>query len=141
MISNDITLIIAEDDDAQYLLTERYLRRSGINNEIIRFNDGEKLQNFIDSSILRERVQNNLLKCILILDINMPKKNGIEVLSFMKQNDLLEQIPTIMFTSDYDPKTNIECFNLGSRDFIAKPPGPDLIKSITDIAMDFASIV
>jgi CheY-like chemotaxis protein len=141
MLDDDITLIIAEDDDALYVLTERYLRKSGINNRIIRFEDGEILQAFIDSTIFREKLQDDLLKCILILDIHMPRKNGIEVLSYLKHEDLLGRIPAIMFSSCSDPKTKTECFNIGSRDFIEKPPGPDLIKSIKDIALSFACAV
>ena len=48
---------------------------------------------------------------ILILDINMPKKNGIEVLSYMKHNNLLDQILTIMLSSCSDLKTRKECFD------------------------------
>lgn len=138
MIDHDITLIIAEDDDAQYILTERYLRQSGLNNKIIRFNNGGKLQAFLGSSKI---IQNDLKRFILILDIEMPIKNGIEVLSYMKQNNLLDQIPTIMFSTYSDIETNIKCFNLGSRDFVSKPPGLDLIESITDVAKNFAYAV
>jgi DNA-binding response OmpR family regulator len=141
MPNDDITLMIAEDDDTIYVLTERYLRKSGINNRIIRFEDGEKLQAFIDCSNFREKLQDDLLKYILILDVRMPRKNGIEVLSYMKHNNLLDQIPAIMFSACPDPETKTECFNIGSRDFLEKPPGPDLIKSIKDIAMSFACAV
>lgn len=140
MLSDDITLMIAEDNDAQYILTERYLRKSGIKNQIVRFEDGEVLQSFIDNPTFKTIIQDNIMRFILILDIQMPKKNGIEVLSYMKHNNLLDQIPTLMFSSSSDPETKTECFDLGCRGFVEKPPGLDLIKSITDIAMDFASV-
>lgn len=138
MISNDITLIIAEDDDIQYILIESYLKKSGIKNQIVRFHDGQKLQNFIGSTFSKERIQNNSLRCILIMDNHMPEKNGIEVLSYMKDNNLLDQIPTIMFSSCCKLETKTKCLNLGSKAFIKKPPSPDLIKSITDVAINFA---
>ncbi|HEG44263.1 MAG TPA: response regulator [Phycisphaerales bacterium] len=141
MISNDMIIMIAEDDDAHYILTERYLRRSGINNEIIRFNDGEQLQKFLGTSILRYYLQRKIRNLILILDINMPKRTGIEVLSYMKQNNILDQIPTIMFSTCSDPETKSECLTLGSSNFVTKPPTPKLIESIIGIAMNFAHAV
>jgi len=67
----------------------------------------------------------------------MPKKDGIEVLSFMAKENLLQQIPTIMFSAISDDTTRNECFNLGCKDFIMKSLHPNLIKSITEIAKGF----
>jgi CheY-like chemotaxis protein len=88
MISNDITLLIAEDLDTVFLMIEKVLKSYGINNKIIRFEDGEKLQNYLQCWFITDHIKNNLLRHILVLDIQMPKMDGIEVLSFMKQENL-----------------------------------------------------
>jgi CheY-like chemotaxis protein len=138
MINNDITLLVAEDDDVQFTLTERILKRSGINNKVVRFKNGEYLENFLRNSFLGNQIQKKNQEYILILDIHMPQKTGIEVLSFMKQVNLLKQIPTIMFSSSSDYQDKQDCMEMGCCDFVAKPAGPDLIKSITTINKAYA---
>jgi CheY-like chemotaxis protein len=139
MISNDITLLIAEDLDTVFIMIERVLKSYGINNKIIRFENGEKLQNYLQCWFITDHIKNNLLRHILVLDIQMPKMDGIEVLSFMKQENLLQQIPTIMHSATSDDQTRNECFSLGCRDFVVKSSGLKLIESIKEIAVDFDS--
>jgi response regulator RpfG family c-di-GMP phosphodiesterase len=137
VIDKDIVILVAEDDYGHYTLTKKLIRNANIKNEIVHFYDDNEFLKFLNNSLFR--IESETLKCILILDVNMPRAEGIEVLSYMKQNNLLDRIPTIMMSCINDKEINNECSKLGSKGFIEKPAGPNLIKSITEIAKVFSS--
>lgn len=141
MSLHDITFIVAEDDEGHYKLTERSLRRAGFNNKIIHFSNGDDLARFFESCIFKSSVYRDLSNYFLLLDINMPKKNGIEVLSLMKDKGLLERIPTIVLSSCCDSSTIAECLGFGCNSYIEKPPGNDLVGKIKDITESMLQVV
>jgi CheY-like chemotaxis protein len=119
-MENKITIIIAEDDDGHALLIKRNLIRSGISNPILHFRDGEEVVNFFFNDpppYLEEPGMNY----IILLDIKMPKIDGIEVLEKLKQNEELKKIPVIMITTTDNPKEIETCHKLGCNSYIVKP--------------------
>ena len=102
-MKHEVVIIMAEDDEGHAALMERNLRRSGLTNEIIKFKDGEETLNFF----LREgegphRVSG--VRYILLLDIRMPKVDGVTVLRRLKQDPELIKIPVIILTTTDDPR-------------------------------------
>jgi DNA-binding NarL/FixJ family response regulator len=106
-------IIIAEDNDGHATLIEKNLRRSGIRNKIIPFRDGEELFNFLEKKIPGSYV--------LLLDINMPKVGGLEVLERLKDDEELKNIPICMLTTTDDDEAVKYCHDKGCNAYVTKP--------------------
>jgi CheY-like chemotaxis protein len=113
-----LIILIAEDDDGHAELINNGLIESGVKNEIIRFSNGEELWSFFSSKDSKTIQENNYL---LLLDINMPKMDGIEVLRLMKSDNDLKEIPIMMLTTTDDPREVEACYKLGCNIYITKP--------------------
>jgi CheY-like chemotaxis protein len=99
---------------------EKNLKRAGIANRIIHFEDGDETLEFLfgdDNGPHREPDSSYLL----LLDIRMPKVDGIEVLKRIKENEATRKIPTIMITTTDDPLEIEKCYDLGCNSYIVKP--------------------
>jgi len=115
----DLIILIAEDDDGHAELIQDGLKDSGVCNKMIRFSNGEDAWNFL-SGTGEEVIDNN--NCyLLLLDINMPKTDGVEVLRRMKNDERLKAIPVIMLTTTDDPREVENCYKLGCNIYITKP--------------------
>lgn len=112
----ELVILIAEDDNGHAELIREGLEESGICNTILRFENGEQVWQFFSEN--KSGANKNYL---LLLDINMPKMNGLEVLSRMKNDDLFKEIPIVMLTTTDDPKEVEECYKIGCNFYITKP--------------------
>lgn len=128
-LRKDITILIAEDERGHYILTKNCLRQAGLPNETLWLEDGQATLDFLGG--LEENTPTP--KHLLLLDIRMPKVDGVEVLKKMKSNPRYEQIPIIMLTTSEDQSLARECYDLGCEAHIVKPPGPALLKAIDRI--------
>ncbi len=113
-----VKILIAEDDDGHAELIKDALVESGITNPIIRFRDGEEVWNFLAARATEDRGDQAYL---LLLDINMPKMDGVEVLRRVKENPVLHTIPVIMLTTTDDPREVEQCYEIGCNIYITKP--------------------
>ena len=113
-------ILIAEDDAGHFTLIEKSLQQAGICNEILRLADGREALDFlfIKGDGLKRQPDKEYL---LLLDVRMPKIDGIEVLEKIKQDEELKKLPVIMLTVADDPRTIERCHNLGCSVYIVKP--------------------
>jgi len=111
----EVVIIIAEDDDGHAELIKEGLQNSGVNNNIIRFANGEEVWTFLSGDNTPE------VNYLLLLDINMPKMDGIEVLKRVKGDARLKDIPIMMLTTTDDPREVENCYELGCNVYITKP--------------------
>lgn len=112
-----ITIMIAEDDDGHAELIKDNLREAGITNEIIRFHDGQEALDYLlsgDACPSRN-------SCLLLLDIRMPRVDGVEVLRRLKADPATRNLPIIMLTTTDDPREIKQCYELGCNCYITKP--------------------
>jgi CheY-like chemotaxis protein len=116
---HDTVIILAEDDEGHAGLIIRNLRRTGIDNEILHFKNGEETLNFLlrhnGGSHRKEGVS-----YVLLLDLRMPKVDGIEVMRQIKQDSQLKNIPVIVITTTDDPGEIELCYALGCSSYIVK---------------------
>ncbi|MBT3606097.1 MAG: response regulator [Candidatus Latescibacteria bacterium] len=116
----DVDILVAEDDSGHAILVKRNLKRAGLANDILHFQDGQAILDFL----FRRgegpmRVYNR--GYVLLLDIKMPKVDGVEVLRQLKQDDELKKLPVIMVTTTNNPKEIDECYRLWCSHYITKP--------------------
>jgi len=113
-------VLIAEDDEGHAILIQQTLRDAGLNNRVLHFTDGQAILDFLfcrGPGPHREPKQSY----VLLLDIRMPKVNGVEVLRQMKANADLRNLPVIMLTTTDDPSEVKRCHELGCSVYIQKP--------------------
>ncbi len=123
-MNGTVVILVAEDDDGHAVLIEKNLRRAGIDNEIIRFADGQQLIDFLFfQGPGPHRKRGN--PYVLLLDIRMPTVDGIEVLRRLKADEELRKLPVIMLTTTDDPRDVDRCHQLGCGVYIAKPVESD----------------
>ncbi|MFN3557302.1 MAG: response regulator [Bacteroidales bacterium] len=119
-MKKNISIIIAEDDEGHALLIKRNLARSGVLNPILHFRDGEEVLDFFTNENSDFRKQPDM-GYVLLLDIKMPRIDGIEVLEKMKNDPELQNIPIIMITTTDTPREIEMCHSLGCNSYIVKP--------------------
>src|SRR5258708_3271233 len=120
MVTKELIILMAEDDDGHAFLVRQNLQDSGIANEIIHVRDGQKALDFVRANgAYRDRVRSGPL--LLLLDINMPRVAGVEVLRQLKNGPAHAQVPVIMLTTTDDPREVRRCYDLGCSSYVTKP--------------------
>jgi CheY-like chemotaxis protein len=110
------TILIVEDDEGHAILIRENLQVAGVSNSIEHFRDGQSVLDFFAGG--RPRPAETY---IMLLDIRMPKVDGIEVLRRMKADPQLRTIPVIMLTTTDDIREVQRCHQLGCNGYIQKP--------------------
>jgi CheY-like chemotaxis protein len=115
-----VVILLAEDDEGHALLIKRNLQRAGIRNEIVHLTNGQDALDYVHRHprFLSSPTENPLL---IILDINLPRLNGIEVLTEIKVDPRTRKTPVIMLTTTDDPREVNRCYELGCSVYITKP--------------------
>lgn len=116
----ELDILIAEDDEGHADLIVEGLVDSGVKNNLITFNNGEQVWNFLSNPNSRNGRDKNK-NYLLLLDINMPVMDGIEVLTRIKSDAELKDIPIIMLTTTDDPREVEACYKIGCNIYITKP--------------------
>lgn len=119
--SNEVEILLAEDNLSDAELIIRALRKVNLANHLIHVKDGEEALEFIFATgAFAGREKKNMPKVIL-LDIKMPKVDGIEVLRQIKTNEETKRIPVVIMTSSKEEQDIIRSYELGVNSFVVKP--------------------
>jgi two-component system response regulator len=122
MNSHSVDVLLVEDsvDDAELTIWE--LKRHHMSNNLVHVQDGEEALEFLFATgkYVNARDTHSLPKMIL-LDIQMPKVNGMEVLKNIKADDRTRAIPVIILTSSNQHPDIRTCYDLGANSYIVKP--------------------
>lgn len=114
-----IVILMADDDDDDYLLTKKALKESKLLNTLIRVADGEELLDYLNA---RGKYEKDAVRPgVILLDLNMPRKDGREALREIKSDPKLQNIPIVIFTTSKAEEDVYRSYQLGSNSFITKP--------------------
>ena len=105
--------MLIEDDMIEVMKLNRTISKLKLKHDIIEANNGEDALNLLS--------EKDHLPDIILLDLNMPKINGIEFLNILKSDDNLKYIPTIILTTSNNHKDLLECFKIGVSGYVLKP--------------------
>lgn len=120
MSAEPLVIVLAEDDEGHASLVQRNLKRAGIANEIVHVQDGRQALDYVRrEGDFSTRPPAGFL--LLVLDINMPRVDGVEVLRRIKADERTSKIPVIMLTTTDDPREVERCYELGCSVYITKP--------------------
>ena len=111
------TILLIEDDLVYTRLIEKHFQRAGIANEIINISSGAKAL-----AHLFERGEEAKAEPILVLlDLNLPDMNGVDILTRIKADPALKQAPVVVLTTSNDSEETRQCYDLGCNMFLTKP--------------------
>ena len=116
----EVTILIADDDAGHARLIEKNLGRGGLHNATRRFEDGQQVLDFFFGKP-GPATHRPDAAYLLLLDIRMPKVDGVEVLRRLKSDRELRKIPVLMLTTTDDPREVDRCHSLGCNSYIVKP--------------------
>lgn len=123
MSKNDgVVILMADDDDDDYLLTQKALKESKLLNKLYRVKDGEELIDYLKRrGEYAEGGQEYQRPGVILLDLNMPRKDGREALREIKSDSELADIPVVVFTTSKAEEDIYRSYKLGVNSFITKP--------------------
>ena len=136
MDTNSIDILIVEDNKNDLELTIRALKKNKIANHIHAIPDGaEALDYFFATGKYTDRNMNRIPKMV-ILDLKLPKVNGLEILRRVKSDDRTKTIPIVILTSSKEESDIVEGYKLGANSFIVKPVDFDkFMAAVRDLGM------
>lgn len=115
-----IVILMADDDDDDFMLTEKALKESKLLNTLIRVRDGEELLDYLKGR--GDYADKNTVRPgVILLDLNMPRKDGREALREIKSDESLRGIPVVVFTTSKAEEDIYRSYQLGVNSFITKP--------------------
>ena len=116
-----IDILLVEDDENDILITKRAFTKHNLSNRLYVVRDGEEALDFIYHRGEFTSEDSAPRPGLILLDINMPKMNGIEVLRNLKSDPAYKTIPVVMLTTSKRDQDKIESYNLGVNSYIIKP--------------------
>lgn len=116
-----ITILMADDDDDDFLLTQKALKESKLLNTLCRVHDGEELMEYLRQEGQFKEASTCVRPGVILLDLNMPKKDGREALEEIKSDPKLRDIPVVVFTTSKAEEDIYKSYQLGVNSFITKP--------------------
>ncbi len=107
-------ILLVEDDRIDVMTIKRALKEINVANRLDVSGNGEEALVFL-------RDPENEKPCIILLDLRMPRMNGIEFLGVVKQNETLKRIPVVVVTTSREERDRVDSFDLGVAGYMVKP--------------------
>jgi CheY-like chemotaxis protein len=111
---NSKPILLVEDDRVDAMTVKRALKDLNVTNLLVHTLNGEEALEYLKS-------KENKKPCIILLDLNMPKMNGVEFLKVVKADDVLKKIPVVVLTTSRDTEDKFETFESSAAGYIVKP--------------------
>jgi CheY-like chemotaxis protein len=119
--SKPIEILMADDDPEDRMLVLDAWEESRVANSLSFVEDGEELMDYLNHRGNYESLKGNSLPDLILLDLNMPKKDGREALKEIKADPNLRRIPVIILTTSKEEADILKTYDLGANSFIKKP--------------------
>ena len=115
---SEITLVMIDDNPDEIFLTRRQVRREGIVNSFV---SEKKPERIFDTLAELRKAGVDKSKILILLDIRMPRENGLETLQKIRANRDYKDVPVIMLSASNDESDMFEAFDLGANGYVVKP--------------------
>lgn len=130
-MNKQATILIADDDADDRFLLQSVFDECGMTNPTVYVKDGLELIEYIRHS------NNGYLVGLILLDLNMPRMDGREVLKILKSEPHLRKIPVVVLTTSKAEKDINDCYDLGANCYIAKPSSFDVFNDTITTLIKF----
>ncbi len=134
------TILLAEDNPKDVELTLEALSEFNLANRVIAVKDGVEVMEYLQyKGKYQNRVQEN--PAVILLDIKMPRMDGIEVLNAIRSDPALKRLPVVMLTSSKEEPDLKRCYELGANAYVVKPVDfTDFIDAVKQVGVFWAVI-
>jgi two-component system response regulator len=134
MGNNEIDILLVEDNPYEAMLTIASLQEKNLANRLHHVDDGAEALDFLFARGRYEDRENESYPKLILLDLNLPKIGGLDVLREIKSNDLTKSIPVIILSSSKQDADVITGYMLGVNSYVVKPVDFDIFsKAISDL--------
>lgn len=120
-MEHEIELLLVEDNRSDAEMTIRALRKNNIANNLVHVKDGAEALDFLFATGDYKGRDVNKKPRLILLDLKMPKVNGIQVLEKIKSDDHTKKIPVVVLTSSKEDPDIQKCYDLGVNSYVVKP--------------------
>ncbi len=114
-------ILLAEDNPDDVLLTQRAFKKSNILNELVVVKDGEEALNYLFAEGKYKNRDKNIMPELILLDLKMPKLDGLQVLERIRKDPRTKQLPIVILTTSKEESDVVKSYCLGANSFISKP--------------------
>lgn len=129
-----LPVLYAEDDDNDVFLMERAFEKASVQNPLKTVRDGAAAIRYLSATGEFTDRQQFPLPCLLLLDLNLPRRSGLEVLKWTREQPALRTLPAIMLTSSSQDRDIGSAYSLGANGYLVKPPSPErLLELVTSL--------
>lgn len=124
-----LNILFIEDDFIESMKFKRVLKTLELNHRIIEAGNGEEALSIL--------IGKEIIPDIILLDLNMPKLNGLEFLRILKNDEKLRYLPTVIFTTSNNHRDILECYRIGIAGYILKPLKYEDYQVIVEKTLDY----
>ena len=129
-------LLLVEDDTSQALLVERVLRKARLANPLHVFDNGEDAISYLAGHGQYGDRERYPLPVVTLLDLHVPGKSGLEVLTWLREQPSLKQVPVVVLSGSSESDDIDRAFELGARSYLVKPVAFDaLVDAVTSLGL------
>ena len=133
---NMVEILLVEDNPSDAKLAIKALQRNNLANRVYLVKDGEEALDFLFARGKYESRKGALNLKVVMLDLKLPKIDGLEVLRVIKNDPLTRMIPVVMLTSSKEEKDIVESYKLGVNSYIVKPVDfEQFVKSVAELGL------
>jgi CheY-like chemotaxis protein len=117
----DKVILLVEDNPRDEALTMRALKKSNIVNDVVVARDGVEALDYLFGTGTHKGRDLTVMPQVVLLDLKLPKLNGLEVLRRMRANDITTRLPVVVFTSSSEEEDMLSSYSLGANSYVRKP--------------------
>ena len=132
-----VTILMADDDPDDRLLVEDAFAEIRLDNPLDFVENGVELMDYLHRRGAYTHLAGTPLPGLILLDLNMPRKNGREALNEIKQDEMLRKIPIVVLTTSKAEEDLLASYNLGANSFIVKPVTFDKLVEVIRVVTDY----
>ena len=132
----DETILLVEDNPDDVLLTRRALKKNNICNEVVVAQDGAEALDYLFGMGSYEGRNLDAMPQVILLDLDLPKIDGLEVLRRIRSDERTRLLPTVILTSSEEQEDLVEGYGLGANSYVSKPVDIDQFRiAVRDLGM------
>jgi two-component system response regulator len=134
MPSNEVEILLIEDNPNDAELTMRALRKNNLANNVVHARDGAEALEFMFGTNGNSEGDVEIKPKVIMLDLKLPKVDGIEVLAKLKKDPRTRMIPVVVMTSSREDSDLAKCYELGVNSYIVKPVEfESFVRAVTEL--------